>query len=73
VRRNGGEIAVVRELKYVLRSCHWRSHSYGGQGLSVASNNRQARSFASYHCDKKALTSNSIILKVAGPRNFSGI
>jgi hypothetical protein len=29
---------------------------HGGQGLSAASNSRQARSFASYHYDKKALT-----------------
>jgi hypothetical protein len=42
-RRDRYEIALLEVLRYGLRSCHWSSLSFGGQGLSSATNRRQAR------------------------------
>ena len=43
-RKDWNEIALPKNLRYGLRSCHWSSRSLGGQGLSSADNRRQARS-----------------------------
>jgi hypothetical protein len=43
LRPNGDEIAVLRILRYGLRSCHWSSSLLWWLGLAVCDNSRQAR------------------------------
>jgi len=55
-RRDGRvEIAVVKVLRYGLRSCHWELILLWWLGLVVCFNRRQARFFALYPFDKEAL------------------
>src|SRR5271154_5207174 len=58
---NGG-IVGMRELRYGLGSCQLEHSSDGGQGLSAATNSRQALSCISHFISMRCLTADFLVL-----------